>query len=515
ICNVGFYFKCNLISHLKDMHKGPFTDEDCGEAFKSVEELEQYKNSILCKKSFKCEICKQYFQYRAKLIQHQIEDHRLTTEEVIYVCGYPGCNEAYMQRSSLIKHQNFKHLPCGEEMITYDDLKVHRQSCEQCENFVGHKKLTNIKTKRSPDNEILKSFKCEICKEIFQREAQLIQHQIQEHQLPPRKIIYECNYPGCNQVYIDQESLHRHQNFKHLPCGTKVVNHAGLKAHKQSCQQCQNFVKPKRLKTTKGKRLSDDKILSAKDKTDNTQPEENKSTRIAKQPIKNNDLNTTSEIRLSSQSIKDNHSPDEYESDNWIFLLTIACPEFIRTITNNLLTTKNFIDNHNYQDAASTFSTAMITILNLKNCFSKFKFIDSSCTENNNTTKIDTMCNTLKEIEDFILKNFPGKKDSITDILQKIETITKTMHEIFADWQLVLQSKNHSAIQHESSCSSGNEEIDLPISSSANENLLLPESQDSNSLFSDFESFLERHIETLSDLPLLQQMDRDILLNPE
>ncbi len=593
ICNTDFTIKNNFKTHMKNVHKEPFTEKDCGEVFKSVEALEQYKNSILYENFFQCKKCTKYFQHEAEFIQHQIQNHQQPPEKVIYTCDHPGCNKTYIKRHNLSRHKHFKHLPCGREMGNYADLKVHQQSCEQCQNVMKPEQLATIKkAKQLPDNKIIKSFKCNKCDKSFQHEAQLIQHQMHEHQQLSSKVIYTCDHPGCNEVYIDRNSLNRHKNLKHLPCGKEFKTYAGIKAHKQNCQQCQDFAESKKLKTIKAKPLTDDQILSAKDKADNTQPEENESTGIAKQLVQNNDLNTPIEIMLSSQNIENNHSPDEPESDNWISWLIVSCPKLISAITDNLSIIKNFIDNANYQDAASTFVIVTTTISDLNKCFSKFKFIDSSCTENRNTAKIDMMCNTLKEIECFIMKDFFDKKYSTTYILQKTEQITKTMNEIFADWRSALQSKNHSATQHENvglsenentenysaiqhenvdlsenentgnysaiqhenvdlsenentenysatqhenvglsenedtenySATqhenvglSENEDIDLPIFPLTDEDFFFSEIQDFNSLTSDLNSFLQGdYIETLHDLPLFQQIDRDILLNPK
>ncbi|MCY4330210.1 MAG: hypothetical protein OXC48_09060, partial [Endozoicomonadaceae bacterium] len=353
-------------------------------------------------------------------------------------------------------------------------------------------------------------------------------------QQPSSKVIYKCDHPGCNKVYIERRDLCRHKSLKHLPCGAEFKDYSGLAVHKRHCHQCQNFAESKKLKTIKATQLTDDKILSAKDKADNTQPEENEPNGLAKQLIQNNDLNTTIEIMLSSQSIENNHSPDESESDNYVSWLIVSCPKLISTITNNLSIIKNFVDNHNYQDAASTFATAKTIISNLNKFFSKFKLIDSSCTKNKNTAKIDIMCNAFRCIEHLTLNSFIDQKCSMSYILQKTEEITKAMYEIFADWQLALQSKNHSAIQPESVVISENEDIenhsaiqyesaglsenespDLLISLVRDEDHLLPESEEFISLLSDLDNFLECDIEICSDLSLFQQIDTDILLNSE
>ncbi|MCY4328491.1 MAG: C2H2-type zinc finger protein [Endozoicomonadaceae bacterium] len=154
ICKHAFKHNSYLKKHVANMHQNTDFSKVCSGVFESEEQLEQYKNSILNKKSFKCDICTNSFNSEPTLIQHKAEEHQQTIEELSYKCTFPGCHKFYIHKRSLQLHKELKHLPCGGQVGRYKALKLHRQNCETCQNFKPTIQSEAIEIKRLSDNTI-------------------------------------------------------------------------------------------------------------------------------------------------------------------------------------------------------------------------------------------------------------------------------------------------------------------------------------------------------------------------
>jgi len=106
-----------------------------------------------------------------------------------YICGYPGCGEAYETHMLLVRHQRENHTEftcelCNKVFSTSQSLKQHKQqshvienkelfSCAECgKSFT---KKNNLKTHIRSAHEGV-TFDCEVCGSKFKHKHTLVQH---------------------------------------------------------------------------------------------------------------------------------------------------------------------------------------------------------------------------------------------------------------------------------------------------------------------------------------------------
>ncbi|MCY4328492.1 MAG: C2H2-type zinc finger protein, partial [Endozoicomonadaceae bacterium] len=154
ICNHTFKRGNDFKKHVKKTHQNTCLSEVCSDVFESEEQLEEYKNSILYKKPFKCDICTNSFSSKVKLTKHQAEEHQQIGNKTLYECDVAGCHALYLHKNSLTTHKALKHLPCGGQVGEYKALKLHRKNCETCQNFKPTIQSEVTEIKRLPNDTI-------------------------------------------------------------------------------------------------------------------------------------------------------------------------------------------------------------------------------------------------------------------------------------------------------------------------------------------------------------------------
>ncbi|XP_059617736.1 nuclear pore complex protein Nup153 [Phlebotomus argentipes] len=191
VCNKYFSREIYLQKHMKEFHEA--------------------------KTDLSCEICKETFRKRSKLVAHMVK-HR---KEKSFTCE--ECQKVYTTRSGWRKHRNLVHL--RQET----SAKVHNHLCSDCgKSFSTRQGLQTHNTTHTGE----KSFSCSVCNKAFALANRLKAHmRVHTGERP-----YKCSDCGMSfshrNVLVCHRRLHTGEKpFECSVCQKTFRQYATLKTH--------------------------------------------------------------------------------------------------------------------------------------------------------------------------------------------------------------------------------------------------------------------------------------------
>jgi len=165
------------------------TEPGCTERFSKRNQLDRHNVTHTGGLPYPCtyEDCTAQFNYPSERKKHIDKVHLFVKN---YICGHPGCTEAFQTHNLLIRHQREKHAEeyqcdqCQKEFSTLERLEQHKKthdianpetlvSCVECgKSFV---KKSNLKAHIRAAHEGV-TFDCEQCDSKFKHKRTLLKH---------------------------------------------------------------------------------------------------------------------------------------------------------------------------------------------------------------------------------------------------------------------------------------------------------------------------------------------------
>ena len=180
-CSKYINIKSELIEHLKE-HEQNLTCKECGQTFRSKNDMDKHGKIHQDTQSFKCNMCRKDFKTENELRGHITRDHREQKEKKDQQCkqqvGCDQCGKSFETEELMKEHQVLLH---GCKL----DFK-----CEKCE-----KVYSSMNGLRRHDWRSHRPVSCNICDEVIESRQEIGNHRKNEHNMF-RKV--SCKfYPEC------------------------------------------------------------------------------------------------------------------------------------------------------------------------------------------------------------------------------------------------------------------------------------------------------------------------------
>ncbi len=169
----------------------------------------------------------------------------------VFACHIAGCQKCYSKKGRLTRHlrthsenRPFRCPDCTERFKTKSVLRIHKlrhieksYRCNLCDNIYRHKfsLVIHIRTHFN-----IRPFKCghEKCEKKFGDRSARTVHIRRKH---TKEKPYFCPYIKCEQQFCDSSSLQRHtkihrksKGYPCYPCKKKLVTREGLLVHQRT-----------------------------------------------------------------------------------------------------------------------------------------------------------------------------------------------------------------------------------------------------------------------------------------
>ena len=183
------------------------------------------------------------------LITHEF----LHSEDKLFRCNIDNCNNEYIQKINLQKHQLSAHafedmplIECSEESCDYktksklklsNHMRVHKEFfCQFC-NKCFKRKITLRKHESTHTGEKDWMFHCEWngCDKHFKYRGEMIQHM----NIHTEKLIHSCVWPNCDKTFTNKHTFYIHMRHhkgldykcKYTGCEYQTTNNIRFEYH--------------------------------------------------------------------------------------------------------------------------------------------------------------------------------------------------------------------------------------------------------------------------------------------
>ncbi|CAI9577132.1 unnamed protein product [Staurois parvus] len=213
-CGKSFNYRAKLLSHqITHTHEKAFSCDECGRRFAHKTSLLDHQKIHTGEKPYSCSYCGKSFIQKSKMTRHQ----RIHTGERPYTCA--ECGRCFAYRSNLIEHQR---IHTGEMLYP----------CAECGKCFTHKTKV-IAHQKVHSGE--KPYSCSDCGKNFGHKFNLLEHQKTHTGEKP----FECTL--CGKFFARKSNLVEHQKvhtgekpFPCLQCGQRFAHRSTLVKHQST-----------------------------------------------------------------------------------------------------------------------------------------------------------------------------------------------------------------------------------------------------------------------------------------
>ncbi|XP_077322630.1 uncharacterized protein LOC143956293 [Lithobates pipiens] len=213
-CGKSFNYRAKLLSHqITHTHEKAFSCDECGRRFAHKTSLLDHQKIHTGEKPYSCSYCGKSFIQKSKMTRHQ----RIHTGERPYSCA--ECGRCFAYRSNLIEHQR---IHTGEMLYP----------CAECGKCFTHKTKV-IAHQKVHSGE--KPYSCSDCGKNFGHKFNLLEHQKTHTGEKP----FECTL--CGKFFARKSNLVEHQKvhtgekpFPCLQCGQRFAHRSTLVKHQST-----------------------------------------------------------------------------------------------------------------------------------------------------------------------------------------------------------------------------------------------------------------------------------------
>ncbi|CAH1789890.1 unnamed protein product [Owenia fusiformis] len=201
----------SLSDHMVEVHNVPAdSDVDTVEETRGKDKAERAGHDP---KQYKCGRCDAMFHSRHLLKCHLYEGHK--KQGTIVMCDHCDEFRSYgrMGRSELSAHMNEKHR---------DVKDSPKHACQEEDCLYTSKNVKHMRAHMEFKHNIhsAKRLRCEYCSQEFITMKQLAKHKVNKHSVNYK---LSCEYPGCNEKFVNRYYRLKHQNEVHKKLPPKVV----------------------------------------------------------------------------------------------------------------------------------------------------------------------------------------------------------------------------------------------------------------------------------------------------
>ncbi|MCY4328483.1 MAG: C2H2-type zinc finger protein, partial [Endozoicomonadaceae bacterium] len=546
-CTACFPTEYDLIRHQTvHLQYRPFVCKICNKAFKSDLYLIKHERRHIKKKLFVCKICDRSFEREIELNVHNIKDHGQTEEHLAFMCEYAGCykayqfkealdrhikymhlshnnsseaaalpledlsptspdgetyfnftcdkcNQSYKYKTSLDRHKQLKHLPCGSQVRDPKALKVHEAGCVTCQNakkpqelicpkptrtirFVYHnatkpkkpkkikepkrpKKIKESKKPKEPGepknqsevNDLLNEFSTTCTNIIFTMRENLLmaENSISNNDY---RFIELAFMTVANNIITFNQLIPAFQSADSKITGNRNTPKFEMilsifepeilisLSHGQSVEHLIIDIR-QRINNVSDYILEIIKDWQAELENTNIDSSEkilNEGYEIIW--LQDNDIN---DENLDKKTELNNQTLNTHLTNDCFKQLTGDWDKIIRTTKENLLEIASKMSDYDYSDAVTIFDNILQHISELKQLIPSLQYTDFIVTGNKNISKIETASIMLKYFEVVTLTDCLNDEKLIDHILRQIDTSAEYLCEVFDSWRsALLESKS-------------------------------------------------------------------------
>ena len=222
VCNVSFLSNVSLTLHLKSRRheiakqnkskNGKSAPLEAGEVVEILDDDDDNDEIELLdvEEIHKCDICKETFHEKKRLVDHKAEVHGDKVLEKHFQCG--SCEERFADDLELKNHIKSEH--SNQNSTKYCEIcNININSSHWKRHIQGniHNEFMKMKLRRNAPNLSVQdenNFRCDPCKKSFKNVQELRHHTRTSHN---KKL--ECN--GCQKVFDSAKNLEWHMQLFH------------------------------------------------------------------------------------------------------------------------------------------------------------------------------------------------------------------------------------------------------------------------------------------------------------
>lgn len=224
LCRRQYTNRSHLNRHIRTVHrktelkpeKLKCRQDTCLRMFSNKSSMmKHFKNIHLGLIQFKCHHCNESFCRKNQLKAHMFQH----TNQLPYLCEI--CGKGFLTqrpfRHHRALHHSYKCNVCKEDFDKWSALQVHRRNVHST------------------------TYECKICKKILKNRTILKSHMLMHPADSENRLVFQCPIDQCSKFYFQKSNLQVHIRRKHTPfkplefecqyCGQKISSKQKIIAH--------------------------------------------------------------------------------------------------------------------------------------------------------------------------------------------------------------------------------------------------------------------------------------------
>lgn len=195
----------HLLSHATTTEQQlPFTCSlsKCAKSFSTKQRLNRHEDLHNRPTPFKCKICSESFAKKKVLSEHVTKAHEDIKTQ--HTCTYENCDSTFISPSHLKRHERNVHIE--KTYICMDDA---------CVNLEPFTKFSDLQRHLRRDHRKINEKKCRQCGKLFRTLSGLKNHETNHNVTAMDRLVFRCQFKGCNNIYTSSSNLGTHVRSKH------------------------------------------------------------------------------------------------------------------------------------------------------------------------------------------------------------------------------------------------------------------------------------------------------------